>query len=234
MDGESRVALAVGALLGLTGGFVAGYKWASRKMGSEFEERLERETKELRTFYSNVNKKKYPTPEEAVAALVTEEEADEALTDYQGKDGTIMYNKVVKATADTEPLIDIPTVEVERNIFESKSDPEKPYVISQEDFMQGDAGYQQVTVTYYQVDNVLADERDDVIEDMEKNIGLNCLVQFGVASSDENTVHVRNEKIQLDFEVVRHEGSFAQEVLGLDEPMQPPKKSARQRRADGD
>jgi hypothetical protein len=243
MAGDPRVAFAAGSILGLAGGAFAGYKYAVRKLGTEFEERLERETAELRTFYTNVDKKKYASPEDAVKDLIKDKDpkAGLALEEYAGGPKAVAYDKIVKedppkvpedAKEGDEVVVETTQV-VERNVFRQAKvvDPKKPFMISQEDFMENPDDYHQVTVTYYAKDNVLTDEKEDVIEDIEATIGLDCLVNFGNGSSDPHTVHVRNHNLDLDFEIVRNESSYSREVLGLDDDNpRPEKKSARQRR----
>lgn len=227
------IATAAGSFL--AGGAV-GYFVAYKRLSADFDKRLESETAEMRTFYTSVGKKKYPTPEAAVADLISEDpEAEAALKEYQAGDGTIMYNKVVKSSVKAkETLIDIPeggeVVEpvVERNVFESKRDPNNPYIISQDEFMQNDPEHDQVTLTYYEKDHVLADERDDVIEDQAATTGLDAFVNFGIDSSDEHIVHVRNERLRMDFEICRNESSYAREVLA-EEETQPELPSRRER-----
>lgn len=229
------VSAAVG---GLTVGAFVGFKVAEKRLLAQFDERLQKETEEMRTFYTSVGKKKYTTPQEAAAALVPEQ-AGAALVEYQGEDPVkIAYHKIVKSEvvveqepeAETsEPKIEFPTVA--QNIFESKRDANKPYIISQEEFMENEPEFEQATLTYYEKGATLADYREDIIEDFDKVIGEDFALSFGTGSSDENSVHVRNEFLKMDFEVIRSENSYEQDVLGVEEnPIKNP--SARQRRGE--
>lgn len=239
MDGEliakkSPLMFVAGLTLGLATGVAGGYKWASRKLGAEFDQRLEEETAKYKTFYTNVdNKKKYATPQDAVVDLIAKDpQAAAALTNYQGGE-KVAYHNIENKEDEEEPLIDIPVVEVvEKNIFNVQVDPDKPYIISQEMFMEGEKDYSQTSLTWYEQDNIVSDERDDVLDDAELAIGEDFKVSFGTASSDENVVHVRNDKLGIDFEISKNASSFGEEVLGLDAPMQEPGLSARQRRAE--
>lgn len=99
--------------------------------------------------------------------------------------------------------------------------PREPYIIHVDEFTQNEKGYTQSTLTYYEDDDVLADERDNVIEDQDEMVGVHNLVRFGHGSNDANTVHIRNDKRQLDLEILRSTGSYAEEVHGfkhMDEP----------------
>ena len=81
--------------------------------------------------------------------------------------------------------------------------------------MENESGYSQATLTYYTVEKVLTDARDNVIEDKFALVGGGGVSMFGEQSSDPNTVHIRNPKLHMEFEVVRHDGSFNQIVQGI-------------------
>lgn len=112
-------------------------------------------------------------------------------------------------------------------------DPEVPYIITVNEFMQGEQDFEKITVTYYEGDEVLVDERDEVIHDLEGTVSSSCLNFFGQGSNDDSIVYVRNEKLEVDFEVVRHQGRYTVVVLGMDdEDQERPKKRSRKPRDD--
>lgn len=80
----------------------------------------------------------------------------------------------------------------------------KPFVISPEEY--GELGNQQRSLTYYS-DFVLVDEDDDIILDPESLIG-DALEHFGEYEDD--SVHVRNEQLEIDFEILKSEKSFSE------------------------
>ena len=107
-----------------------------------------------------------------------------------------------------------------QEISESTDSEEKtPYLISIDDF---DAGYSDrydtVSMTYYAVDDVLADDAEETVMDVERFIGADTLDHFGAEaaelSGDENTLYVRNEALHCDYEVTRIHQSYHQVVLG--------------------
>lgn len=89
-----------------------------------------------------------------------------------------------------------------------------PYVITSEQYVDDEAGYEQITLTYYEGDGVFADKDDVIFDRARDSLGESNLSRFGEESQDENVVYVRNERIRRDFEVIRTEGNFADEVLG--------------------
>lgn len=76
---------------------------------------------------------------------------------------------------------------------------QKPYyVISPDEFGEME-DYDQVSYTYY-ADQVLADENDDIVEDIDAVIGIESLTHFGEYEDD--SVFVRNDKLSCDFEIL--------------------------------
>lgn len=99
--------------------------------------------------------------------------------------------------------------------------PSEPYIITVDQFMDdfnknGD-DYDKITVSYYEGDDTLADEREAIVPDVEGTVGQANLSRFGHASEDPNVVYVRNERLRVDFEVLREEDAYSHQVLGLDE-----------------
>lgn len=90
-----------------------------------------------------------------------------------------------------------------------------PHVISAEDFNENETEYEQVTITWFAGDDVLVDETEQMIDDVEGVVGVSNMDRFGYLSGDNNIVYIRNTDKELEFEVVRSEGNYAQEVLGF-------------------
>ena len=101
-----------------------------------------------------------------------------------------------------------------------------PHVISQGEYFQNEDEYEQVTLTYYEGDDILADEKDEVVSDVERVIGLINL-KFGYRSGDENLVYVKNNSLKLLFEVARSHGKYSVEVMGFDDPDTKPRRRSR-------
>lgn len=105
----------------------------------------------------------------------------------------------------------------------SARDNTRPYIISHDEYFNNDTDYNQNTITYFEEDDVLVDEEDTPIRNEVQVVGEGNLL-FGRWSKDENIVYIRNEKLEVDFEVVRSHGSYAKEILGFiqhdDQPRQ--------------
>lgn len=90
---------------------------------------------------------------------------------------------------------------------------DKPYVIHLEEWVADEAGYEQETVTYYAGDDIMANEADVPIYGFEQMMGE---LKFGHGSKDPSVVYIRNEALEHEWEVIRHNGRFEIEVLGHD------------------
>ena len=87
-------------------------------------------------------------------------------------------------------------------------DKEKPYVIPPEEFGEVEE-YEQVSLTYY-ADGYLADEDDELIDDIEGIVGEDSLTHFGEYEDD--SVFVRNDRLLCDYEILRDERTL-EEVM---------------------
>jgi len=198
------IATAVGALCVGVG---IGYKVAERKLGAEFDERLERETNQLRRMY----KPGHETPEEMVQELYGD--AVDVMREYNGESREpVAYEKIRTSTVKVEKADEEPAKT--HRVFEVNEERGEIYVITGKEFEQNEPGYEQLTLSYYAKDGVIADIHEDRMEDYERYIGKNALTSFGEKNDDENVVHVRNEIIMLDYEIIRSSGSYCNEVLG--------------------
>ena len=97
----------------------------------------------------------------------------------------------------------------------------QPYLIADSDFLEGMAGFDKITITYYEADDILADDQDEVITDVSAHIGDDALVSFNKKPGAEGVVYVRNIRLSTDFEVVLDRRSFSEVVVGIvpDKPL---------------
>lgn len=96
-----------------------------------------------------------------------------------------------------------------------EENPDSPFIISKEEFLENDPEYNQVTITYYEDDDVLADEQDRPVDNQVQLVGNDALEKFGYGSGDNNIVYVRNPNLDIDLEVLRSTNSYAATVLGF-------------------
>lgn len=93
--------------------------------------------------------------------------------------------------------------------------PLAPYIIHVDE--QEEMGYETVSLTYYEGDDVLCRADDSVIpeDERDKLLGEKNIVRFGHGSEDPSLVYIRNDQLELQFEVVRSPSSYQEEVAGF-------------------
>lgn len=206
----------VGAGVGIAIGFTVGYKVAEKRLKTKYSKLAEEEISEMREHYQQkmvavepkppldkVVKERYSEIElqaikETNAQFPPEEEVQEGVVVQEVEETT-------QVNVFNEPGWDY-AAEI------AKRDPEVPYIIHVDEFTQNEPDHDQLTYTYYEMDDVLADQQENTIDDMDAVIGLGNLGRWGHGSKDEHIVYIRNEEMKTDFEVVRDRGSFAEET----------------------
>ena len=93
--------------------------------------------------------------------------------------------------------------------------PTEPYIIHQDEFAQNEPEHSQVAYTYYAVDSVLTDDGEEKIRRPELYVGLANLGNFGHGADDYHVLYVRNERLELDFEICLLAASYEETVQGL-------------------
>lgn len=84
----------------------------------------------------------------------------------------------------------------------------KPTVISPDEFGEIDE-YEQISLTYY-IDGSLADDNDELIEDVDGTIGFESLNHFGEYEDD--SVFVRNDRLKCDYEILLDQRNYSDVV----------------------
>jgi hypothetical protein len=210
-DRTFRIGVAVG--VSFLAGAAFGVAVSKVAIEGKYAELADQEIEEAKQFYSRLNKTgDFSTPELVVENLELDE-ATEALHRYQGEEDEV--DAIEKYLEDQDTIAD-PTPDDDWNYdveLSTRTD-EVPYIIHLDEFMGHESEYDQCTFTYFEGDDVLADERDGHIDNPEKVIGPDNL-KFGHGSKDNNIVYIRNDHLGLEFEVVRSQGKYVEEVLGF-------------------
>lgn len=167
--------------------------------------------------------KPFATPEDAVTALLEPYQptdprprVEDVVNQVVSEDRNVFADEPDADEYDqgTDAAYGIPDFIYEEEV-KKRSSP-LPYVITDEEFAEGHPGHESYSLTWYAGDNVLADDKDEPVDDVNGAVGRENLLRFGHGSNDSRIVYVRNEKRRIDFEIAQHDGSFA-DVIGLDE-----------------
>lgn len=216
------------AVISAAAGAVGGYMFAVKRLNARYNEQMEEEIARTRVFN---DQKKFKTPQEAVEELIAKRDAMEAVME-ETEVSTENLERIVKHLRYDQVKNGVaPEAKDHRNIFDvgpssgedetfaaevEARDHTKPYIISDEESMTNEPGHDQITLTWYEGDSVLADDKDEPVEKMQRTIGLENL-RFGHRSNDPSIVYIRNERLTADFTVLRHTGKYSVEVAGFSE-----------------
>lgn len=112
------------------------------------------------------------------------------------------YKNIVSLYTDGEKIDEFEETEEGIIKLEPTQESIKPYVISPEEY--GETNNQLISLMLYS-DGVLTDDNDEIIIDYEDIIG-DALEHFG--EYEEDSVHVRNENNECDYEILKSEKTF--------------------------
>lgn len=238
---SNPIALVAVGLAGVAAGLVGGYFIAQKRLKAHYELIASEEIAEAKSFYASLNKVDEDgavlTPQEVMERRHGSEEAAAALRVYRGNESATnasssdkveffededdeqdeeQLRKIEKRKAKKEKAVNVfeaPRFDLEEEMKYRTED--KPYIITHDEYFAGEKDYEQVSVTYFEADDTLVDFHDKPIEQVDKVIGEDHLVMFGSGSGDKNIVYIRNDRLELDYEVVRSKGSYVEEVLGM-------------------
>ena len=96
------------------------------------------------------------------------------------------------------------------NNEEAETVVDKPHVISPDEY--ADCDYTIINLTYYS-DGVLADDEDEIVENVEDTVGADFAEHFGDYEMD--SVHIRNDRRKCDYEICKDNRSYSA-VTGID------------------
>lgn len=233
------------AAASFTGGAVAGYIVAQKRLEKVYDEIARAEIAQAKEFYAVINKKDVPSPtvlaEEkgysADAAHPTLRDAAESLLVYKGEVELDVEQKEILDAHTSRTVTEIIEEDgvVQTNVFqesvsikgwnqeeeESERTDSAPYIISWDEFKKNQPDYIQTVLTYFEADGVLVDEKDVPIDQTDMTVGDGALTRFGHGSRDNNIVYVRNPVLDMDFEIVRTPKSYEEEVLGIQHSHRP-------------
>jgi hypothetical protein len=196
-------------------GLVSGYFFAKTRLEKKYAEELKKEIEYSKAFYAKMHKRDaYETPEKAVKELIPEE-AVEALLSYQGRETVrVDYHAISKGEQVVKNIFsETSSTDIEREIANRTE--EAPYIISLQEYQENENEYDQSTLTYYEADQVLADEKEEHIPNADDVVGDNNLPRFGHRSNDPDTLYVRNDALSMEFEIIRKTGKYKEIVLGM-------------------
>lgn len=183
------------SFIAFTAGAAIGSLIAWKISKKRYEKLMQEETEELREYYTGKLERLEGDLDEYV------NEWNEAEEEYERKLSKLGYT-------------DYSGMGDDRDNDREVDDIYRPYVIMPEEF-GNNMDYEMVSLTYY-ADGVLADELDNIIEDVDDTIGEDSLNHFGQYEDD--SVFVRNDRLECDYEILRDERRYV-DVAGPIDPL---------------
>ena len=143
---------------------------------------------------------------------IANEEIDSMREYYYNKKDNQSEEETVKEDSEEEMSISDIRKKLEKMKYATESENEKedeeymgvPEVIPPEETWEQD--YPTITLTYYAEDDVLADEQDNILDDIEQLVGVDFREHFGEYEDD--SVFVRNEERRTDYEILADERNY--------------------------
>lgn len=208
----------VGVAVGAAAGFYFGHRWNREKIRAEAFEESQKEVEKIREAYrpgTTVVEEPKPSIEDVIEERgYLSEGTVEAIKKPSTSRRRPTRPPVV--TQEPPPLV---TEDAIAGLWSYEDElaartEEEPYVIHQNEFMNSESQYPQVTYTYYANDDVLVGEDERPIPHGDLVVGQNNL-KWGHGTDDIDVVFVRNDKLALEMQICRVYQSYEETVLGL-------------------
>lgn len=198
----------------------AGTYWAvTSHTKQKYERLLEEEVGQVKDHYRIIHKKdSYASPDDLLAER---KEKEAALEEYKMNVSAYEIETERKVTGPATNHSELES----RSVFdysqlgktEDKTvvDQSSAYAVTYEEFDGENEEYTKTTLTYFKGDDTVADEVDDIIQDVEATLGSEGLTSFGKLDPDNPDVaYIRNDRLRTDYEVILEERSFREVVVG--------------------
>lgn len=225
----------VGVGVGFALGFWYGYRYSKEKLRSELLAESEETIAEIRNYYQSKIIAQANTDKPAVEKIIAERgyyvpmEMSNSGENPIGPfhpDPQIEDERPLKAPVPVAPARKMfRTAESEKDKFSgwnfpsemAKRSPDHPYIIHQDEYSENESEYSQQSLTYYHGDDMLVDEHNMVVPNRDQLIGLSSITRFGHGTDDWNLLYVRNDELEIEFELIRVPFSYEESVQGLND-----------------
>lgn len=253
---SSTILLAGGIVIGVS----VGYLIAKRRLEAKYQQLAEEEIDEIRDIYFAKTQKleglrvdpqgEKETIQEVMvkAGYVRPTEQDQRYTDAEQEAIAQANEAAAQAEIEAEQAEKVHNIFhpgavegwdwVEERAYREALDEGIPYVLHRDEYFPNENGWDQMSLTYFEGDDILADDNDTPVDDQDAMVGLANLPKFGHGSGDPNVVYVRNPELQLEMEIIHSDGKFSEQVRGMEQPRSEdgkfaPKGDPRKRRSRG-
>lgn len=211
-----KVSLAIAFALGAGTGVVGTYYYMRNKIDSEVME----ETQKIKDYYgvsaayrNRENDVKETNDDICEPEDPTDRDAESGESDISDDTDREPYRVGTRPITRYDRMYKGSGADVAREPNCTAEQQRTPYTISPMEFQNDRRHYEKTSVFYYEDDETLASEEDEVLP-IETTIGYAALKEFGEYEDD--VVYVRNELLEIDYEVIREHANFLKDVLGFE------------------
>ena len=183
---NTKVACAIAFVAGAAVGVAASW----RVLDTKYKKLADKEIASIKELFYSKPVENNEEPDESEEKKF-EQSPEEDFTEEEKKEYTNIASSYTSYTNYTTKSV----VEEEPDVKITDSE---PYVISPVEL--GDCDYDVIDLIYYEGDNTLTDEEDEIINDVGELIGWESLEHFGEYEDD--SVCVRNDIRKVDYEVL--------------------------------
>ena len=232
---QNKLALASAFLLGGGLGVLVGTLITKKEM----QARLDKEVADVKENYRYIHKDDYESPTDYIAKNRPDEIVDPALVRLEAGEALhvnsiiehvalneeikeqveryqtgSVFNAFQNETADKDLIPEDADETLYQNLLAQRTET-APFLISVEEYFDEKPHFQKLSVTYFAGDNIVCYEDDTIMLDPEESFGVINLSRFGIKSDSEHIVYVRNPRIDVDYEIVKDEGKYADLIAHL-------------------
>lgn len=195
-------------IFGFAAGALFGGALGAYLMKSRYEEESQQAIDAVKDFYRDMYHKntesKEPMKEKQEVSDASK--IDDLYSETEVKDYNAQFTKYVD---ETKNYADLPPAENQT----------KPYIISEDEFLENEFGYRQEDLKWYGRNKMLVDENDDVIVNPEIYVGNDISKRFEPQGGYDNfidEIFIRNDNLSTDYHITNESGVFMTDFEGDD------------------
>jgi hypothetical protein len=216
--------IAAGFVGGLGLGLVGGYFFAKKRLETKYDKIAQEEIDEARDYYraaKAATEARLKAPLEEVVEYLGYEKTENTIGGEEDPPETesVKYHNMPEPGEEASQTVfeSHPPSEHEWNmpaeLMARQQNPDVPFVIHLDEFGElHDEDYTTVCYTWYFEEEILADERDEPVDNIDETVGINNLQRFGHGSGNAHVVLVRNTETKTDIEISRADGNYVDNV----------------------
>jgi hypothetical protein len=201
--------------VGVAIGFFFGHRWNKEQIKEEAFKQSEEEVEKIRQIYrSSAEGVRIVEDKPSLEDVVEERGYSTRVTDEE-VDRPTRPPVVVKPATSSFPEHEQRIEKLKDDVWDwdierAQRTHDRPYILHQTEFFEKerDEGYARLTYTYYAGDETLTDEAEEIVENPDTVVGTFNLDKFGHGADDVDVLYVRNQRLQMEFEICRTDESY--------------------------